>query len=108
MFVLGCTEIVISTDHKPLLGILNNCDINSIINRLISNLKQKTLRYHFTTQYNRDKWNRGTDTCSQNPVDESMIQSICTKPNSHICASEKIEELTAFTVQITITKLFEN
>ena len=52
MFVLGCTELVISTDHKPPLGILNNHDINSIVNPHISNLKQKTLRYHFTTQPN--------------------------------------------------------
>ena len=36
MFVLGCTELVISTVHKHLLGILNNHDINSIENLRIS------------------------------------------------------------------------
>ena len=57
MFILGCTELVISTDYKPLLGFLNNSqDISSIVNPCISNLKQKTRRYQFTTQYNPSKW----------------------------------------------------
>ena len=105
MFALGCTELVISIDHKPLLGILNNCDINTFVNPHISNLKQKTLRYHFTTQYNPGKWYRGADACSRNPVDQPIIRSIYTKPNSNdISPSEKIEELTA----PTTTKLFKN
>ena len=62
MFVLGCKELVISTDHKHLLGILNIPDINPIVNTCISNLKHKTLRYHFATQYNPGKWKRGADT----------------------------------------------
>ena len=57
VFILGCTELVISTDYKPLLGFLNNSqDISSIVNPCISNFKQKTRRYQFTTQYNPSKW----------------------------------------------------
>ena len=41
-------------------------------------------------------------------VDQPIICSIYTKPNINISASEKIEELTASTIQTTITKLFEN
>lgn len=109
MFVLGCTELVVSTDHKPLSGIFNNCGINSIVSPHISNLKQKTLRYHFTTQYNPGEWNRGADACSWNPVDQPIICSIYNKPSSNdISASEKIEQLTASTIQTTITKLFIN
>ena len=109
MFVLGCTELVISTDHKPLLGIFNNHCIISIVNQHISNLKQKTLRYHFTTQYNPGKWNRGAEACSRNPVDQPISCSNYTKPNNNdISASEKIEELTACTIQTIITKLFKN
>ena len=108
MFVLGCRELAISTDHKPLLRILNNHDINSVANPCISSLKQKTLRYHFTTQYNPGKWNRGADACSQNPVDQPMIHSICTKRNSSISASGKVEEVIASTIQLPITKLFKN
>lgn len=38
-----------------------------------------------------------------------MICSICTEPNSNdISESEKIEELTAITVQTTIIKLYKN
>ena len=110
IFILRCTKKVISTDHESLLGILNNKqDINSIANPCISNLKQKTFRYEFTTQYNPGKWNRGPHAYYQNPVAELMIHSICTEPNSNdISECEKIEALTPITVQTNITDLYKN
>ena len=32
MFTLGCTNLVVSVDHKPLLGILNDRDLGNINN----------------------------------------------------------------------------
>lgn len=79
------------------------------VNPCITTLKQKTLRYQFITKYNTGKWNRGADVCSQNLIAQHMICSICTEPNSNdISESEKIEELTAITVQTTIIKLYKN
>ena len=38
-----------------------------------------------------------------------MICSICTEPNSNdISESEKVEELTTLTIQLTTTKLYKN
>ena len=41
-FVLGCDNLVVATDHEPLLGVLNNRNLSDIKERLLS-LKEKTL-----------------------------------------------------------------
>ena len=39
------SDLLIATDHKPLLGILNDKEIDSIDNSRLVKLKQKTLAY---------------------------------------------------------------
>ena len=47
-YVLGCTNLIVTTDHKPLLQILNDRSLTDIGNRRLLNLKEKTLGYRFT------------------------------------------------------------
>ena len=47
IFVLGCEKLFISTDHKPLLGILHDRSLASINNPRLLKLKQRTLPYQF-------------------------------------------------------------
>ena len=68
MFVLGCNRLIISTDHKPLLGILKNRDLGSITNARILSLKERTLAYTFSIQHNPGKWHRGPDAVSRYPT----------------------------------------
>ena len=68
MFTIGCNNLIISTDHRPLLGIFNNKELNSINIPRLCNLKEKTLKFKFNMQYNPSKWHRGPDTCSRNPT----------------------------------------
>ena len=49
-FVLGCRDLIVSTDHKPLLGIFCDRDLSSIPNDHISSQKERTFPYQF--QYN--------------------------------------------------------
>ena len=46
LFTLGCNNLIVSTDHKPLLGIFNDRALGDITNPRIQSLKEKTLRYH--------------------------------------------------------------
>ena len=55
MFTLGCNNLIISTEHCPLLGIFNNKELNSINNPGLCNLKEKTLKFKFNMQYNPGK-----------------------------------------------------
>ena len=68
MFVLGCDRLIVSTDHKPLLGILGDRELGNISNPRLLNLKQKTLAFRFKVQYSPGKWHRGADAMSRNPV----------------------------------------
>jgi hypothetical protein len=67
IFTKGCTDLVISTDHKPLLGILNGKPLENIENPRIVRLKEQTLSFNFVVQYNQGKWHRGPDALSRSP-----------------------------------------
>ena len=67
IYTLGCENLIVSTDHRPLVGILNDRNLESIHNTRINSLKEKTLRYHFKLQYNPGKWHRAADAFSRYP-----------------------------------------
>jgi len=68
MFTQGCEDLVLSVDHKPLLGIFNDRDLNSISNPRLQRFKESTLPWQFTITYNPGKWHRGPDSMSRHPV----------------------------------------
>ena len=72
VFTKGCPDLIISTDHKPLLGILNNRPIESIKNPRILRLKEQTLQFSFTMKYNEGKWHRAPDALSRNPAPSAI------------------------------------
>ena len=45
--MLGCKDLTVVVDHKPLLGILGSRSLEAIINPRLRNLKEKTLGYQF-------------------------------------------------------------
>ena len=46
-FVLGCENLVVAVDHKPLLGLLNDKSLADIENPRLLMLKEKTLWFSF-------------------------------------------------------------
>ena len=46
-FVLGCSDLLISVDHIPLLKVFGDHSLEEITNARLRNLKEKTLRYRF-------------------------------------------------------------
>ena len=46
-FILGCMDLIVATDHKPLVHVLNDRSLSDIQNRRLQNLKEKTLSYRF-------------------------------------------------------------
>ena len=67
-YVLGCKDLVIATDHKPLLQILNDRSLSDITNRRLLNLKEKTLGYRFTVVHVPGRKNLGPDAASRHPA----------------------------------------
>ena len=71
-FLLGCRNLVIATDHKPLVNILNDRYLGDIENKRLMKLKEKTLEFHFTIEHVPGKKHIGPDTMSRYPVGDAI------------------------------------
>ncbi|XP_052760759.1 uncharacterized protein LOC128203366 [Mya arenaria] len=67
-YILGCKDLIVATDHKPLLQILNDRSLTDIDNRRLLNLKEKTLGYRFSIVHVPGKRNLGPDAASRHPA----------------------------------------
>ena len=78
LFTLGCPNLIVITDHKPLLGILNERDLGTIKNPRIRRLKEQTLDFHFSIKFCPGKLHAGADALSRHPVQNpGNIASMC-------------------------------
>ena len=73
IFILGCPNLTVVTDHKPLLGIFNNRDLASIENLRVQRFKSRTLHYRFNIQQCPCKWHRRADAVSHNPSKAALF-----------------------------------
>ena len=95
IFIMGCTNVIVVTDHQPLMGIFGDRDLSKIQNPCLFKLKEKPLRYFFTIQHSPGKWYKGTDALSRNPVAkvEALLSPCPTQPSfKDILLSENINE----------------
>jgi len=67
-FVLGCSNLTVAVDHKPLLKIFHDRSLAEIPNPRLRNLKEKTLRFQFNIVHIPGAKNRAADTISRQPV----------------------------------------
>ena len=67
-FVLGCTNLTIAVDHRPLLKIFGDRTLDHISNTRLRNLKERTLRYQFQMVHIPGAKNRAPDTLSRHPT----------------------------------------
>ena len=67
IFSLGCPNLFVATNHKPLLGIFNDRDLGSILNPWVQNLKEGTLPWRFSIIHCPGKWTQGPDALSRYP-----------------------------------------
>ena len=66
-YVLGCTDLTVATDHKPLLRILDDRPLTEITNRRLLNLKEKTTPFTFKIIHVPGRRNQGPDATSRYP-----------------------------------------
>ena len=87
--MLGCKNLIVSTDHKALTGILQDRDLASIRNPRILNIKERTLQFSFRIQYNPGKWHRAPDAFSRNPSPHTVktISTVSDEVNELVCAA---------------------
>lgn len=67
-FVLGCDNLIIAVDHKPLQKVFGDRSLDEISNGRLRNLKEKTLRYKFRMVHIPDVRHKATDAISRHPT----------------------------------------
>ena len=78
MFVLGCPNLMVATDHKPLVPILNSKGLELIKNPRLLSMKEKTLMYRFTTKHVPGKFHFAADSVSRHPAREEVdLDEVC-------------------------------
>ena len=72
-FVLGCPDLTIAVDHKPLLKLFGDRSLDDIPNSRLRNLKEKTLRYRFQMVHIPGAKHLAADGISRHPVKQGCI-----------------------------------
>ena len=67
-FVLGCRDLLVAVDHKPLLKLFGDRSLENIPNARLRNLKEKTLRYRFRMVHVPGVRHRAADGLSRHPT----------------------------------------
>ena len=84
MYTLGCPDLILAVDHKPLINILNDRHLDTIPNPRLCRLKEKTFPFRFRITHVPGGSNamKVADALSRHPVDSEQ-------PNSSFSAVEE-------------------
>ena len=102
IFIMGCPNMIVVTEHQPLTGIFGDRDLCKIHNQCLFKLKEKCLRYFFTIQHCPGKWHKGADAISHNPVAtvEAFLSLCSTHPSSKdVHLSDNVDAMELATIQ---------
>ncbi len=67
-FVLGCEDLILAVDHKPLIKVLGDRSLDQISNGRLRSLKERTLRYKFRINHIPGIKHKAADAISRNPT----------------------------------------
>ena len=75
-FTQGCNDLLVITDHKPLVKIFSDRTLDEITNTRLFRLKQRTLPWNFTIQFMPGKSNTAADATSRHPLGDFHVNSL--------------------------------
>ena len=75
-YLLG-VDFVVKTDHKPLLGVINGRDLDSVNNARLQRILSKLLGYQFVVEYLPGKLNDIADALSRAPIFQPDQAELC-------------------------------
>ena len=87
-YIQGCADLTVATDHKPLVGILNERSLTDIDNRRLLNLKEKAMPYKFRIIHVSGKRNAGADAASRYPLPGPHVSDLDTSGDETIDLAE--------------------
>lgn len=89
-FTMGCPNLIVITDHRPLVKVLGDRTLDEITNTRLFRLKQRTLPWHFTIIYRPGATNQAADATSRNP---NPTDYAVTSDDSPLLSSADIGEI---------------
>ena len=124
MFVLGCKNLVVFVDHKPLIPIFSDKSLDNIKNPRLLRFKERSLVYSFKIKHIPGKDHTGADATSRYPSansitpseespDDAILHSIQsrhdTRDNLHAVTWERVREAATTDEQCTeLTHVIRN
>ena len=72
-FTLGCDDLLVVTDHKPLVKIFGDRTLDEITNSRLFRLKQRTLPWRFEIEHMPGRSNKAADATSRHPSSTASI-----------------------------------
>ena len=75
-FTQGCNDLLVITDHKPLVKLFSDRTLDEISNTRLFRLKQRTLQWRFDIDYLPGKTNLVADATSRKPYNSSSIDNL--------------------------------
>ena len=81
-FVLGCSDLTIAVDHKPLLKVFGDRALEDINNPRLFRLKEKTLLFRFRMVHIPGVRNSAADSVSRHPVGEPIALDLSDEVNT--------------------------
>ena len=82
VFLAGLQHFLITTDHNPLIPILNTHCLDEVENPRLQRLKSRLMGYHFTTQWTKGSSHCAPDALSHNPVSNPLVEDSLTEYDS--------------------------
>ena len=79
IFVLGSPNLTVAVDHKPLIKIFDDRQLDTIDNPRILSLKEKTLMYNFKIMHIEGTANCTSDWASRNPSKNTSSEQQCSE-----------------------------
>ena len=89
-FTQGCDNLMVVTDHKPLVKLFTDRTLDQITNSRLFSLKQRTLPWRFNVMYMPGNGNNFSDATSRNPASDDDVA--CSEILSGIMIDEPDEE----------------
>ena len=75
-FTMGCNNLLVVTDHAPLVKLLGDRRLDEINNPRLFRLKQRTLMWRFDIEYQPGKLNYASDALSRYPNEYAETASL--------------------------------
>ena len=97
-YTTGCQDLTVATDHKPLVGILNDRSLSEIENQRLLNLKEKTLAYSFKIIHVSGKKNLGADAASRYPPSTDRSRQVNESDEVTLAEDDSILASTAYSL----------